>query len=119
MTRKIPLILALAAMAIAPASTHAFLPPGFIGVSPQSPSSSADFELMREAGVESVRLPLYWTVVHARSPLVAEPDWDGFDREVELAAEAGLRVMPFVWGSPEWTAPQVIDLPVRSAWQRW
>jgi hypothetical protein len=27
--------------------------------------------------------------------------------------------MPFVCGSPAWVAPQTIDLPVRSAWQRW
>ena len=118
MTRKITLILVLALALAAPAA-QAYLPPGFIGISPQSPSSSADFELMREAGVSSVRLPLFWTVVQEESPLVAESNWDGFDHEVKLAAESGIRVMPFVWGSPEWVAPQVIDLPVRSAWQRW
>ncbi len=119
MTRKILPILVLALAAIAPPAAHAYLPPGFIGVSPQSAANSKDFELMREAGVESVRLPLYWTVVQGQPPTVAEADWDGFDHEVKLAAEAGIRVMPFVWGSPEWAAPQVIDLPVRSAWQRW
>jgi hypothetical protein len=119
MIRKIPLILVLALAATAPPAAHAYLPPGFIGISPQSPSSSADFELMREAGVSSVRLPLYWTLVQDRAPAVAEPDWSGFDREVRLAAEADIRVMPFVWGSPEWVARQVIDLPVRTAWQRW
>jgi hypothetical protein len=119
MTRKITLILVLALTAILPQTARAYLPPGFIGVSPQSPASSSDFELMREAGVSSVRLPLYWTVVQAEAPTVADPDWSGFDREVGLAAAAGIRVMPFVWGSPEWAAPQVTDLPVRSSWQRW
>ena len=119
MIRKIALILALALAAIAPASAQAYLPSGFIGVSPQSPSSAADFKLMREAGIASVRLPLYWTVVQANSPAVSEPDWAGFDHEVGLAAEAGIRVMPFAWGSPPWAAPEVIDLPVNSAWQRW
>ena len=119
MTRKLSSILVLALVAIAPPAAQAYLPPGFIGVSPQSPANSKDFELMREAGVESVRLPLYWTVVQEQPPMVAEANWDGFDHEVKLAAEAGIRVMPFVWGSPEWVAPQVIDLPVRSAWQRW
>ena len=28
-------------------------------------------------------------------------------------------MLPFVWGTPEWASEQVIDLPVRSAWQRW
>ncbi|HEX5928866.1 MAG TPA: hypothetical protein VFY48_05680 [Solirubrobacterales bacterium] len=116
-TLLIPLLLALAATW--PAAAHAYLQPGFVGISPQSAATAKDFELMRAAGVESVRLPLYWSVVQESSPLVAEADWDGFDREVKLAAEAGIRVMPFVWGTPEWAAPQVIDLPVRSAWQRW
>lgn len=122
MTRRIALkttlLLALIVAALAPATAQAYLPQGFIGVSPQSPSNSKDFELMREAGIETVRLPLFWTVVQAKSPFLAEPHWDGFDHEVKLAAEAGIRVMPFVWGAPEWVAPQVIDLPVRSAWQR-
>jgi hypothetical protein len=119
MTRKIPLILALALTAIAPAAAHADLPQGFIGVSPQNAANSADFKLMSEAGVESVRLPLYWSQVQARPPTVADPDWSGFDREVGLAAEANIRIMPFVLSSPEWVAPRSIDLPVKSSWQRW
>ena len=67
MTRKISLILALALAAIVPPAAHAYLPQGFIGVSPQSPANSADFELMREAGVESVRLPLYWSQVQPKA----------------------------------------------------
>jgi len=118
MTRKITLILLLALAALQPSAARAYLPAGFIGVSPQSPSSSSDFELMREAGVRSVRLPLYWTVVQARDPAVADPDWAGFDHEVGLAAESGIEVMPFVWGSPEWAAPQVVDLPVHNSRQR-
>jgi hypothetical protein len=119
MIRKTPLILVLVLAAISAPAAQAYLPPGFIGVSPQSQASSSDFELMREAGVTSVRLPLYWTVVQAKAPTVADADWSGFDREVGLAAESGIRIMPFVWGSPEWVAPQAIDLPVRSSWQRW
>ena len=42
----------------------------------------------------------YWTAVQPQSPAFSEPDWGGFDHEVELAAEAGIRIMPFVWGSP-------------------
>jgi len=119
MTRKLLPILFLFAAAIWPSGAHAYLPQGFIGVSPQSIANAKDFELMRGAGVTSVRLPLYWSVVQEQPPNVAEANWEGFDHEVRLAAEAGIRVMPFVWGTPEWAAPQVIDLPVRSAWQRW
>ena len=31
-----------------------------------------------------------------------DPDWSSFDRAVELAANHGLRVLPFVWGTPPW-----------------
>jgi hypothetical protein len=119
MTRKLILFSILALSLLAPATAWAGLPPGFIGISPQSPSSREDFELMRKAGIESVRLHLNWASVESESPLWVERDWDGFDHEVELAAESGLRAMPFVIGSPDWVAPTPIDLPVRSAWQRW
>ena len=119
MVRKILLLVTVALAALGVPGAQAYLPPGFIGVSPQSPSNSADFELMRKSGIASVRMPLYWSVVQPRPPAAAEADWDGFDREVKLAAESEIRIMPFVWGSPEWAAAQAIDLPVRSAWQRW
>jgi hypothetical protein len=118
MTRKIVLVLALVLAGVAPGAAQAYLPPGFIGVSPQSPASGSDFELMKEADVTSVRLLLNWAAIEQSSPFVAAPDWDGFDREVGLAAESGIRVMPFVVGSPRWVAPQPIALPVNSSWQR-
>jgi polysaccharide biosynthesis protein PslG len=118
MTRKIALILVLALSAIAPPAADAYLPQGFIGISPQSPANSSDFELMREAGVDSVRLPLNWSSIQPLSPAVAEPVWDGFDHEVGLAAEAGIRIMPFLTASPQWVAPQPLVLPVNSVSQR-
>jgi polysaccharide biosynthesis protein PslG len=118
MRRKIPLLAALLALALAPASARAYLPHGFIGISPQSPASASDFELMRESGVDSVRLPLYWSDIQTQSPNLAAADWSSFDREVQLAAEAGISIFPFVWGTPRWAAPKPIDLPVHSAWQR-
>jgi hypothetical protein len=119
MTRKLIPIAVLALSALVPSAAHAYLPEGFVGVSPQSPANSVDFELMREAGIESVRLPLFWFAVQETSPNVAEPDWSGFDREVGLAAESGIRIMPFVWGAPDWVAPLRGELPVKTAWQRW
>jgi len=119
MSRKIPLLLVLALTALVPATARAYLPSGFIGISPQGVSSRSDYQLMRDSDIDSVRLPLYWAAIQSQLPDVAEPDWSGFDYNVELAADAGIRVMPFVLGSPAWVAPQTIDLPVRSAWQRW
>jgi hypothetical protein len=119
MSRKIPLLLALALTALLPAAAQAYLPSGFIGVSPQGELSRSDYQLMQGSDVDSVRLPLSWSGVQGQPPDIAEPDWGGFDHSVSLAAEAGIRVMPFVLSTPEWAAPRTIDLPVRSAWQRW
>jgi hypothetical protein len=116
--RLIPALIVVGLALFAPAA-RAYLPAGFIGVSPQTPASSSDFELMREAGIESVRLPLAWAGIQPQSPLTTDPNWDGFDHEVELAAEAELEVMPFVLNTPEWVAPESIDLPVGTSWQRW
>ena len=57
-------------------------------------------ELMREAGITSMRSLLHWVGVQSQGPSLADANWGAFDREVELAAEAGIRVMPVVWGSP-------------------
>jgi hypothetical protein len=119
MIHKLALALCLLFLALCPATARAYLPEGFVGLSPQSPANGSDFELMRKAGVESVRLPMFWFVAQEQSPLIAEPKWESFDREVKLAAAAGIRIMPFVWGSPAWVAPLQGDLPVKSSWQRW
>ncbi len=116
--RRLILIAVFAALALAPGSAQAYLPPGFIGISPQNSASAKDFDLMAEAGIDSVRLPLYWAGVQGKSPAEGEPDWSGFDTEVELAAEAGIRAMPFVWSSPPWIAEETLDLPVQTAHQR-
>ncbi|HEV7562325.1 MAG TPA: hypothetical protein VGO24_02375 [Solirubrobacterales bacterium] len=102
-----------------PSAASAYLPPGFIGVSPQSPASVKDFALMREAGLDSVRLPLSWSQVQPGNPDVAEPDWSAFDHEVELAAEQGIRVMAFVSATPAWAAVEPTALPVGTFLQRW
>jgi hypothetical protein len=117
MTRKVSLLVVIALMAL-PSAAQAYLPPGFIGVSPQGPAKASDFELMQEANVESIRLPLYWVGIESKEPFLADPNWNEFDREVELAADAEIRVMPFVLSTPEWVAPETIDLPVRTPWQR-
>lgn len=117
-TLKTTLAVVLALVAIAPAAAQAYLPPGFIGVSPQSPANVKDFTLMREAGLDSVRLPLSWNQVQAGNPDVAEPDWSAFDHEVELAAEQGIRVMAFVSATPAWAAVEPTALPVGTFLQR-
>jgi hypothetical protein len=118
MVRKLCLLALVAALFVVPASASAYLPPGFIGISPQNSAGSRDFDLMAEAGIDSVRLPLFWSGIEEEEPSLRKPDWEGFDKEVELAAEAGIRVFPFVWSSPPWVADEQLELPVHSPRQR-
>jgi polysaccharide biosynthesis protein PslG len=114
----IQILLLLVLLAAMPAAAGAYLPPGFIGISPQNSGTPKDYRLMQEAGIYSVRLPLYWAAVEPENPAFTERHWDAFDHEVRLAAEEGLEVFPFITASPKWVAPLGIDLPVAKAWQR-
>jgi polysaccharide biosynthesis protein PslG len=118
MTRMFASILAFAFLALWPGAAPAYLPPGFVGIAPQNYGTAKDYRLIREAGVRSVRLPLNWSEVEPENPAIAERHWEAYDEEAKLAAEQGLRVFPFVAGSPEWVAPARGDLPVARAWQR-
>ncbi|MEZ5076000.1 MAG: hypothetical protein R2725_00990 [Solirubrobacterales bacterium] len=118
MTRKLYAFLALALTALVPATARADLPTGFVGISPQGVTRATDYRLMGDAGMTSVRLPLFWSSVQPVSPRTAAANWTSFDGAVELAAEARLRVFPFFYGSPSWVASEGRALPVRSARQR-
>ncbi|HWC47526.1 MAG TPA: hypothetical protein VG448_01430 [Solirubrobacterales bacterium] len=109
------LVLLLAAV---PQAAPGYLPPGFVGISPQSPGTAKDYRLMREADIRSVRLPLFWGAVEPENPAFSERQWAPFDREVKLAAEAGLEIFPVVLGTPPWVSPLKTDLPIRTAHQR-
>src|SRR6478672_4083401 len=120
MSRKLPLLLAaLAALSLPSPAAAGVAPSSFAGISPQSPDSARDFALMRSSNVSSVRLPMYWSEIQKENRFVSRPDFDGFDREVKLAAEADIRVLPFVFNTPEWVAPEPRTLPVASPWERW
>lgn len=118
MARRLILILVLVLPAAVPAAAQGYLPPGFIGVSPQNSGTAKDYTLMREAGIRSVRFPLYWAGVEPEDPFLSERKWDWFDHEVRLAAREGLTIFPFITASPEWVTSKGIDLPVAKAWQR-
>ncbi len=120
MTRKLlPLLAAVWLLAFAAPAGASLAPPSFAGISPQKPDTALDFALMRSSGIKSVRLPMYWAAIQPENRFVTAPEFDGFDREVKLAAEQGISVFPFVLGTPEWVAPDPRTLPVATPWQRW
>ncbi|HEY3434422.1 MAG TPA: hypothetical protein VGK41_02100 [Solirubrobacterales bacterium] len=118
MARRLIPALVLVLLAVAPAAAQAYLPPGFVGISPQNSGTARDYELMREAGIKSVRQPMVWRAVEPQNPALSERQWGYMDHEVRLAARAQMEIFPFLIGSPEWVASEEIDLPVANAWQR-
>lgn len=106
MTRMIRAWIATAAVAVAfgaLASAAQALPTGFWGVVPQSGLSEEQFQRLGNGGVESIRLPFGWGSLQPTRE--SSIDWSGIDDQVERAAKAGIRVLPFLSGAPEWAVP--------------
>lgn len=117
--RRALLILLTAGLLTAPsAAAQGIAPADFIGISPQQTMTAEDCELMQLAGIESARLPIYWSMVEPQPEDLYAPDWSSFDRNVAIAAEHEIRIFPFLIGTPEWVAPFPTAEPVESGWQR-
>ncbi len=99
------LVVALAAAVAAPRADAA-LPSGYYGVVPQTALTSTDFERMGQGNVGSVRLLFSWSSVDPSS----EPDdynWSVIDQSVGDAAQNGVEVLPFLFGTPQWVATEL------------
>jgi hypothetical protein len=119
LTSKIAPIIAAALIVLlgaGSAQARPYVPPGFIGITPQDAANDADFELMREAGVKSLRMQLRWSSVEPFSPDLVTPHWEEFDEAVGLAAAHGMRAFPFVWTTPPWVGPDLALEPNTSRW---
>jgi hypothetical protein len=103
------------------ASTLAVLAPAasadsLFGVIIQTPLDSPDVAPLREASPSSVRFLLNWDAVQptkgpcnagsnyapGTGPTANNCDWSGVDQIVSVAAQAGTRGFPFLFGSPDW-----------------
>jgi hypothetical protein len=107
-----PAAILLSALALAPVSSaQSALPGEFFGVVPQGPPSPGDFDRMQGV-VGTVRVPVEWFRVEARA---GSYDFTALDQTVGRAADAGVRVLPFVYGSPAWLTADPARPPLRSA----
>lgn len=108
------LTLSLAGPAVAGA--RATVPRGFFGVVPQGPLAAADFARMQGV-VGTLRIPIYWPAVEPRQ---GQLDFAALDATIAAAAESGVRVLPFVYGTPSWLAADPARPPLsaaaRTAW---
>ena len=76
-------------------------PPGFVvGISPQTPADEADYALMAEAGIHSLRLPLGWPSVEAQSPYLRRAGLVGFRSLGGTRGEIRDARLPVCMGDP-------------------
>ena len=73
-----------------------------IGVVPQrSDVTERQLELASAAGVDAMRFWLAWSTVEFQRDYY---DWTGMDQVVRTGATAGLDLVPYLSGTPEWAA---------------
>jgi Glycosyl hydrolase catalytic core len=92
-------------------------PAEFFGIGPQTPLTPRDAEYMKAGGIGIVRMAVPWSSVQEKKKKGVY-NWAGLDEGVGIAARAGLRVLPFLYGTPHWLAAKPTTLPVDSARQR-
>ena len=102
-TPALALVLATTTFFAVSASAAQALPAGFWGVVPQSNLSTEQFQRLGNGGVETIRIPIGWSSVQPSKG--SSFDWSGYDSQIEEAAKAGIKVLPFVTGAPERTVP--------------
>jgi len=98
------------------ATASARTPAGFFGIDPQTPLTEKDVLYMRAGGIGSIRIPFYWGAIQPSAR--GGYEWGATDEIVELAARGGLRVLPFLYGTPHWLSGKPTSLPIGSGRQR-
>jgi len=99
----------LLAAASAAAAATPRAPKGFFGVmwdraamDGRPVDEAAQWALMRRSGVESARVVFSWA--QAQPEAGVEPDFSHIDAKVEMAARAGVGLLPVVLYTPDWAA---------------
>ena len=88
-------------------SSAAKAPPSFFGVAPQTSLNDEQFSRMSQGNVGSVRIIVNWGEIDP-TPAVGDNNFAGIDSLMTDAANNGVDLLPFIYGTPEWVA-QGID----------
>lgn len=93
----------------APAITPA--PPDFYGVAATTAMGEKDFARLGRANIHTVRIPMYWPAISAGR---GKYNWLNFDGSVIHAADAGVRIVPTLLGSPGFVSDDPLRPPLDS-----
>jgi hypothetical protein len=110
-TKTAVLLIALLA-ALAPSTAQA-VPKSFFGIAPQSALTETDASYMRAGRIGSVRWPFEWGAIQPTRN--GGYQWGPIDEVVAISARAGLRVFPFLYGTPRWVAAKPTTMPIDNA----
>jgi hypothetical protein len=92
-------------------------PSEFFGIGPQTSLTERDAEYMKAGGIGVVRMAVPWSSIKEK-PRRGRYNWAGLDSGVGIAARHGLKVLPFLYGTPHWLASEPTRLPIDSARQK-
>jgi hypothetical protein len=95
----------MALLAAVSASAASALPAKFWGVAPQGLPTTEQFARIKRGGVDSIRIPISWGSIQPNPSAKAKLEWSGTDQAVRGAAQAGVDVLPFIYGAPTWAVP--------------
>lgn len=96
-------------------------PPEFFGIAPSAVESldDSEYERMGDGKVGTLRVPFYWPGIQPPTQ-AGEPGgepaykWATTDRIVTQATSNGMELLPFVYGTPSWTAKDTRIAPVKT-----
>ena len=109
-----------AALAVVAASPAQAAKPPFYGVVTQTPLSEHEDDLMKQAGVGTLRVQLGWPIVQApegrcqASAQVGVCDWAAYDSLIGGLAERGIEIFPYLLNVPGFIAKNPNTPPMRS-----
>lgn len=96
------------------------LPENFFGVDSVHEPPTAEFELMKQSGLDVFRAPAIWRIVEATPPTVIAGqtfrtyDWSEIDIYFRRAALTGTRIQLGITGTPFWVNPDIDYSPMQS-----
>jgi len=92
---------ALVALLAASTAFAAKGPRDFFGVGPQTALTTQDIDRMGRGKVGTLRFQIFWA---GRNTARGEYDWGPVDETVRDAARNNIRLLPFIFGTPDWVA---------------
>jgi hypothetical protein len=92
------------------------VPKAFFGINPQNELTTQEVEYMKAGGIESIRWPLFWAAIQPTRN--GGYNWESFDQPVEVAARAGVSILPSIGSPPPWVTRKGTTMPIDNGRQR-